>query len=224
MALHGSGGAYYRGNAVIDAVVGLHNAYSRHLWVRGASVPNNSSLRYIAGLVGGGQNPGHQLIWNHPSGAFHKSNILRNAGGSYFSCQYASALPADTWLALGVTFDGSTLTSYLNGAADAVVGGLSVSNNSDVEIHLLAALVFTGGLDSSSNWIDGEAAEYGYWNVALSADEMASLGKGFRADRIRPQSLQFYAPCVRDLQDTRGGRTLVKQAGTDVVSDHPRIY
>lgn len=164
------------------------------------------------------------MIWNHPSGAFNKSNILRNAGGSYFSCQYASAIPADTWLGLGVTFDGSTLVSYLDGVADATLGGLSAAANQQVEVHLLAALVYGGGLDSSSNWVDGEAAEYGYWNIPLTADEMASLGKGFRPDRIRPQALQFYAPCVRDLQDIRGGRTLVKQAGTDVPSDHPRVF
>lgn len=224
MALHGSGGAYYRGNATIPSSVGLHSAYSRHVWVRGASVPNTSNLRYIAGLVGSGQNPGHQLIWNHPSGAFNKSNILRDAGGSYFSCQYVSAIPADTWLGLGVTFDGSTLVSYLDGVADATLGGLSAAANQQVEVHLLAALGYGGGLDSSSNWVDGEVAEYGYWNIPLTADEMASLGKGFRADRIRPQSLQFYAPCVRDLQDIRGGRTLVKQAGSDVITDHPRVF
>lgn len=30
--------------------------------------------------------------------------------------------------------------------------------------------------------------------------------------------------CIRGLQDVKGGRTLVKQAGTDVPSDHPRVF
>lgn len=224
MALHGSGGAYYKGNATIPSSVGLHSAYSRHVWVRGASVPSTANLRYVAGLVGSGQNPGDQLIWNHTSGSFNKSNIHRTEGEAYSSAQYASSIPANTWLGLGVTFNGSVLVSYLNGVADATVSGLSAAAASSVEVHLLAVMVYGGGLDSSSNWTDGEVAEHAYWNVALTADEMASLGKGFRPDRIRPQNLVFYTPCVRGLQDIRGGRTLVKQAGTDVVSDHPRVF
>lgn len=224
MALHGSGGAYYKGNATIPSSVGLHSAYSRHVWVRGASVPSTANFRYVGGLVGSGQNPGDQLIWNHTSGSYNKSNIHRSGGGAYISSRYVSSLPANTWLGLGVTFNGTTLVSYLDGVADATVGGSAAATANAVEVQLLAAMVFGGGLDSSSNWTDGEVAEYAYWNTALSADEMASLAKGFRADRIRPQALQFYAPCVRDLQDIRGGRTLVKQAGTDVPSDHPRVF
>jgi hypothetical protein len=57
----------------------------------------------------------------------------------------------------------------------------------------------------------------------LSADEITSLAKGFRAKLIRRPNLFFYAPLVRDLADIKNGRTLVKQAGTDTYSDHPRV-
>jgi hypothetical protein len=52
---------------------------------------------------------------------------------------------------------------------------------------------------------DGRTAEVGIWNAALTAAEIASLAKGMTPDKIRPQSLVFYAPLVRDLIDVRGG-------------------
>ena len=224
MALHGSGGAYYRSGSMLPTSMGLHSAYTRHVWARCASVPSNANYRCIAGLIGGGQNPHTALFWNRMEAGWEKAAQHRSSGGGYSFLQFPSSLPANTWLSLGTTFSGSTLTVYLNGTQDATVGGLSAAAANDVYADLLALITHGGTLEGSSNWTDGEVAEYAYWNTALSADETASLGKGFRADRIRPQSLQFYAPCVRGLQDIRGGRTLVKQAGTDVPSDHPRVF
>lgn len=224
MALHGSGGAYYRSNATIPNTVGMHSAYTRHFWVRGAVAPAIGTWKIPASMIGTGQNPGDQFRWNGGTGAYYKSNGHRQASGAYIEAQYASALPANTWLGLGVTFDGAYTRSYLDGILDATSVATSAASGNSVFIDLLAALTYAGALDASSNWTDGEVAEHAYWNVALTADEMTSLGKGFRPDRIRPQSLQFYSPCVRGLQDIRGGRTLVKQAGSDVVSDHPRVF
>lgn len=60
------------------------------------------------------------------------------------------------------------------------------------------------------------------WNVALTDSENASLAAGFTPDQIRPQSLQFYAPLVRDLIDVRGGRTITN-VNNATVAVHPRI-
>jgi len=224
MALHGSGGAYYRSNATIPSSVGLHSAYTRHLFVKGASAPSNANLKVVAALVGNAQNPHDAFNWSHTAGGFDRAHQHRTSGGSYSAARYPSTLATSQWLSIGATFSGSTLTAYLEGSSAASAGSLSAAAANAVYADMLALITFTGSLDGSSNWTDGEAAEYAYWNVALTADEMAALAKGFRATRIRPQSLVFYAPCVRELQDIRGGRTLVKQAGTDVPSDHPRVF
>jgi hypothetical protein len=42
-------------------------------------------------------------------------------------------------------------------------------------------------------------------------------------DKIRPQSLVFYAPLVRNLVDTKGGLTITNN-NSATVADHPRIY
>ena len=70
---------------------------------------------------------------------------------------------------------------------------------------------------------DGKLAEVGIWNVALTAAEIASLAKGMTCDKVRPQSLVFYAPLVRNLQDVRGGLTITNN-NTATVATHTRVY
>jgi hypothetical protein len=73
------------------------------------------------------------------------------------------------------------------------------------------------------NYFSGDIAEVGVWNVALTADEIASLADGFTCDRVRPQSLVFYAPLIRDLADLAGGRAITNN-NTATVANHPRVY
>jgi len=42
-------------------------------------------------------------------------------------------------------------------------------------------------------------------------------------DKIRPQSLLFYGPLVRDLNDQKGGRIITNNNGA-TVANHPRVY
>jgi len=71
-------------------------------------------------------------------------------------------------------------------------------------------------------FLNGSIAEAAIWNAALTDAEIASLAAGFTPDQIRPQSLQFYAPLVRDLVDVRGGRTITN-VNSATVATHPRI-
>jgi hypothetical protein len=81
-------------------------------------------------------------------------------------------------------------------------------------------------LDSSGLpvlYFDGRIAEVGIWSAALTAAEVASLADGMTCDKVRPQSLVFYAPLVRDLQDVRGGLTITNN-NSATVANHPRVY
>lgn len=70
---------------------------------------------------------------------------------------------------------------------------------------------------------DGLIADVGIWNVALTADEISALAKGVACNLVRPQSLVFYAPLIRDLIDIKGGR-MITNNNTATVSNHPRLY
>jgi len=75
----------------------------------------------------------------------------------------------------------------------------------------------------STEFFDGRMAEVGIWNVGLADDEVTSLAKGMTCDKVRPQSLVFYAPLVRDLIDAKGGLTITNN-NTATVANHPRVY
>jgi hypothetical protein len=72
-------------------------------------------------------------------------------------------------------------------------------------------------------FMDGRLAECGIWNAALTAAEIASLAKGMTCDKVRPQSLVFYAPLVRDLVDQKGGLA-ISNNNSATVAAHPRVY
>jgi hypothetical protein len=106
----------------------------------------------------------------------------------------------------------STRTVYLNAANNATVTGTRTPTG----------LNRTTIIPTSTNAATLDGADVAIWNVVLNIEEIESLAKGFKPHRIRPQSLVFYAPLVRELQDIKGGVTITNNGPT--VTDHPRVY
>jgi hypothetical protein len=120
--------------------------------------------------------------------------------------------------ACGVFSANNSRTVYLNAANPATSTTTTTpSGLNKVEIAFRTA-AGTPGL-----FLDGRLAEVGIWNAALTSAEVASLAKGMTCDKIRPQSLVFYAPLVRDLIDQKGGLTITNNNGA-TVTNHPRVY
>jgi hypothetical protein len=110
-------------------------------------------------------------------------------------------------------------TAYCNGQA----GTENTTNSAPSAVSnrvVVGVQQFQGSLVS---YIDASIAECGIWNVALTAAEIASLADGMTCDKVRPQSLVFYAPLVRDLIDVKGGLTITNN-NTATVANHPRVY
>lgn len=136
----------------------------------------------------------------------------------------ASQYTSSTLYHLANTFTSTTSREvFLDGASKATnatnIGALNTSGQR----------VVIGRLGNSTNggngegYHDGQLSECAIWSVVLTAAEITSLFKGFKPYRIRPQSLVFYAPLVRDLIDARGGLALTNN-NTATVADHPRVY
>lgn len=109
---------------------------------------------------------------------------------------------------------------YRNGAADAS------TDTRDIGTQNAANALTVGARYSNSvlgSYYAGSLAEIGVWSAVLTADEIASLARGVTPDKIRPQSLVFYAPLVRNLQDARGGLTITNNNAA-TVANHPRVY
>lgn len=128
------------------------------------------------------------------------------------------AYSTGTWMHIAGVFTSSTnVVAYADGAAGSSESGAVTPTGID---QILIATRFAGSL---GGFQDGGIAEVGIWNVALTAAEIASLAKGFTPDKIRPQSLRFYAPLIRNLQDVRGGLAITNNNAA-TVANHPRIY
>jgi hypothetical protein len=131
-----------------------------------------------------------------------------------------TAASAASWNhACGVFNAANSRTAYLNagGAFTRTTSGASLTGANEI---LVGARRVSGTLGT---YYTGLIAECGIWNVALTQPEIASLAKGMTCDKVRPQSLVFYAPLIRDLQDVRGGLTITNN-NTATVADHPRVY
>jgi hypothetical protein len=112
----------------------------------------------------------------------------------------------------------SSRTAYANAAG--------TTNSSTVSGAISSPSVFVGARRFNGvigTYYTGLIAEVGIWNVALTAAEIASLADGMTCDKVRPQSLVFYAPLVRDLIDVKGGLTITNN-NTATVANHPRVY
>lgn len=138
-------------------------------------------------------------------------------GGSY-SQALTSGSSTNVWQ--NVTGVSSSVTSrfvFLDDSKSLVQTG----NIAPSQIDTLA--IGTGVLSNvATNPANGQLAEAALWSVDLTDAEIASLTKGFKPYRIRPQSLVFYAPLVRNLQDVKAGRALTNN-NTATVAVHPRV-
>jgi hypothetical protein len=115
----------------------------------------------------------------------------------------------------GVFTSSSSRTVY----RDGVVGSTS---SVFVDVTNLTS-IFIGALSGGTTLMNGYISDMAIWSVALNTGEINSLAKGFSAKRIRPQSLTYYVPLIRNLQEYRGNITLTNN-NTATVIQHNRMY
>lgn len=120
--------------------------------------------------------------------------------------------------AAGVWSSATDRAVFLNGA-NKVTNATSRAYSASITTLDIGTGLFN---NIRGNYFPGQIAEIAIWNAALTDDEIASLADGFTPDQIRQQSLQFYAPLVRDLIDARSGLAITNNNAA-TVADHPRI-
>lgn len=167
--------------------------------------------------------------WNQAGSSAHYHTLLARGtvagdpvslgsvdGGALEYANTTSGYVIGTWAhACGVVISATNRKAFINGGSQGS-NGVSRNPASLAELNI-GSLRHVAGLGS---WFDGDIAEVGIWNAALSDEEVAALGRGVIPPLIRPQSLVFYLPLVRDVLEVRGAAFTA--AGT-IVTDHPRI-
>lgn len=143
---------------------------------------------------------------------------LVNWDGSIFSSSLL-AYSNSQWLSIAALLISNTSrTGYLNGSA-ATTDTVNKSF-STLDRLTIGASSFSATTDT---FLNGFSCDCAIWDAELTSAEMVSLSKGFKPSRVRPQSLVFYSPLVRELQDIVGGLTLTN-TNSATVANHPRVY
>jgi len=141
------------------------------------------------------------------------------SGAAGSNARTSTGFSANTWNhACGVQSATNSRAAYLNAGGQG--SNTAVQAPIGISVAKIGAVNVSG---ANSNFFNGLIAEVGIWNAALTAAEIASLAKGMTCDKVRPQSLAFYAPLVSDLIDAKGGRTITNNNGA-TVANHPRVY
>jgi hypothetical protein len=183
-------------------------------WFRADDVTTNRCLFELATSAGA---EGFRLL---VAGAIAGDPIFADyVVTSGTNAQTTAGYTANTFHHAAATFpNNTTVTVYLDGGNSATSTGFAL-NPAPTRINIGARFYAS----SAGLFMDGLMAEVGIWNAALTPAEIASLARGMACDKVRPQSLVFYAPLVRDLIDQKGGVTITNNNGA-TVANHPRIY
>jgi hypothetical protein len=137
------------------------------------------------------------------------------AGGSNSRATSPTRFTLGTWIHGAAVFASTTLrTAYLDGGNPGT--NTTSRNPSSITEGYIGSI-------GTANYADGRIAEVGIWNAALTAEEIATLAKGFSPIMIRPYDLVFYAPLIRVAHDVRARTNITREAGIGNVQ-HPRIY
>ena len=185
-------------------------------WFRASDSGDQQTLVGIQNLLNG-----------HRSNLFAASQIVNDpivaattVGGSVAQVQSTTPFTNNTWHhACGVFVSDSSRTVYLD-------AGGSATTTTTLAPTFGSSTVGVGARHNGTSWglfAQADIAEVGIWSAALTQQEIESLSRGYTCDKVRPQSLVFYAPLVRDLIDYKGGLTITNN-NTATVAAHPRVY
>ncbi len=168
--------------------------------------PANALCGVIAFGRGAGQTD-RLILGLDVNKSFVQSGAISSASTNTYS--------ANTWTHIAGTFQSGSAQPWLGGT-----GGATISPTMFTPTETIIGARRNNTIGA---YFPGRLAEVGIWDVALTAAEIASLSDGFTCDKVRPQSLIFYSPLIRDIQDVRGGLTITNN-NTATVITHPRVY
>lgn len=142
----------------------------------------------------------------------------RSANSATRDAVTSTGYSANTWHHGCAVFTSATSrASYIDGGSK----GTNTTSNTPAGLDVISIGIRGGATKVLP--VLGLVAEAAIWSAALTDAEVLSAARGVSPLQIRPQSIVFYAPLIRGLQDVRAGLTIT-MTGTVSVDVHPRIY
>jgi hypothetical protein len=132
-----------------------------------------------------------------------------------FSDKTSPGFTINTWHHVCYVCTSSTLRETY---VDGVAGASSTTNNTPTNLTRV-----TIGSQANVQYFTGNISDVAIWSASLNTSEVNSLAKGFSAKKIRPQSLEYYAPLVRNIYEYKNNPLLTNN-NSATVATHNRIY
>lgn len=141
-----------------------------------------------------------------------------SANASQATATSSSAVSTNTWTHCAAVFASATSRAAYKD------GGNKGTNATNITWPASLARFGIGHDDGSTigRNLQGRVAEFGVWDVALTDDEVAQLGRGMPPSVVRPENLIAYLPLIRDVYDASGNSFSI--IGSLSAANHSRIY
>ena len=128
------------------------------------------------------------------------------------SVESTTTMSLDTEVNMIIRNDGTNLELYIDGvfeATDAIASGTVLAASGDFHI---------GQLYTGANRFDGDIGEVTIWNVALTASEIESIGKGTNPSQVRADKIVLYVP-VENSGSTEANLSPISDANNGTATD-----
>lgn len=197
------------------------SAYSVGLFVNVDSSASTSTIGNIANLGNSADHPNDLgdllLYYGHPNSSNVCRPALHNTGITYNATNTSGSTSKGVWRHVAVSYAATRLKYFENGTQIGATGNFTTTAGAPSDWYLTLGQRYAG-----SERLKCMQAYIGYWDAELNDDEMAALGKGFSPRLIRPQSLKFFLPGLRNANAVVGAvGTATSLTYSD---DNPRIY
>ncbi|MCC3156310.1 Ig-like domain-containing protein [Hymenobacter sp. 15J16-1T3B] len=152
----------------------LNGSYTQEVWIK-PDIGTGSSTYYVLGNGTGTTAAPYIAVTGNGrvEAGYGKGST---AGGSPFRFAQTgpNTIPADEWSQVVATFNGSTLTLYLNGN--------QVASTAATEVPPATPVNYVGGVATSgTSFFPGDIDEVSQWNRALSVTEIRQLRRLIRS-------------------------------------------
>lgn len=224
MALTFNGTTQYISATASPLGTGQLGDHTVAFWARAASQASTTLFSISRSTETGGINNPSIFVQNRGGRVtyFLRANASSdgNAWNGFATPGLAGGIAFDgTWHHVAARLSGTTSSTWVDGSvAEQAAAGATVPATTGMDRLGLGAVV-RGNVTS---YAAATIAEVGIWSSAITSDEIVSLARAASPLLVRPQSLVFYAPLIRDLVDMQGGLSLTNNSAT--IANHPRVY
>ena len=203
---------YYRDSTPVTAA-----PYTLSCWFYSTSRSSNQNAFCINRQSSSTDSVGLSL---GPSPGPAALNFFSASGGVGVDAITSNSYSLNAWQHVcGVATSSTDRKSYLNG--DTANKGTSTTSSVPSSLNRVSLGLWFGS--GAFDQVVGGIAECAIWSVALTEPEVVSLSKGISANRVRPQSLVFYFPGIRNVVDLKNAAAITSIGSPGVIA-HPRIY